>query len=90
MQVDFTPAQLEFVQRAIASGRFGCEEDAVKEALALWEERERERVEILAALDEAEADLSGGRYRDYNQESSSQLAQDLKVEARSPRHRKQS
>jgi Arc/MetJ-type ribon-helix-helix transcriptional regulator len=82
MRVDFTPDQREFVQRAIASGRFRREEDAVEEALALWEERERLRIEILAALDESEADLSAGRYKDYSQESSSRLAQDLKFEAR--------
>ena len=90
MRVDFTPGQREFVQRAIASGRFQREEDAVREALVLWEERERVRVEILAALDQAEADLSAGRYRDYSQESSSQLAQDLKIEARTLRRREQS
>jgi hypothetical protein len=40
---------------AIDSGRLRGEEDAVKEALSLWEERERARAEILAAVDEAEA-----------------------------------
>jgi len=89
MRVDFTPGQREFVQRAIASGRFRREEDAVQEALALWEERERARIEILAALDEAETDLSAGRYRDYSKESSSQLARDLKAEARTLRHHEQ-
>jgi Arc/MetJ-type ribon-helix-helix transcriptional regulator len=90
MQVDFTPGQREFVQRSIASGRFRREEDAVEEALALWEERERVRIEILAALDEAEADLSAGHYQDYTQESLPRLAQDLKFEVRALRIREQS
>ena len=90
MHVDFTAEQREFVQRAIASGRLRREEDAVEEALSMWEERERVRIEILAALDEAETDLSAGHYQDYTQESSARLAQDLKVEARSFRNREQS
>jgi Arc/MetJ-type ribon-helix-helix transcriptional regulator len=90
MQIDFTPDQREFVQRAIASGRFRREEDAVKEALSLWEERERNRIEILAALDEAEAELSAGRYADYSREDSSLLAHDLKAEARALRRRAKS
>jgi putative addiction module CopG family antidote len=90
MQIDLTPDQREFVHRAIASGRFRREEDAVEEALSLWEERERARIEILAALDESEADLEAGRYDDYTQESSPRLAQDLTSEARTLRRREQS
>lgn len=90
MEVDLTPGQREFARRAIAGGRFRREEDAVEEALSLWEERERVRIEILAALYESEADLSAGRYDDYTQESSSRLAQDLKFEARTLRRREQS
>lgn len=90
MQVDLTPDQREFVQRAIASGRFVREEDAVEEALSMWEERERERVAILTALDESEADLSAGRYDDYTRESSPRLVQDLKREARAFRRNEHS
>ena len=63
MNVDLTPDQQAFIRRAIDSGRFHREEEAVQEALALWEERERRRAEILAALDEAEASLAGGEGR---------------------------
>jgi Arc/MetJ-type ribon-helix-helix transcriptional regulator len=89
VQIDLTPDQREFILRAIASGRFRREEDAVEEAMALWEERERARIEILAALDASEADLEAGRYDDYTQEGSSRLAEDLKVEARALRRREQ-
>ena len=59
----------------------------MEEALSLWEDRERARFEILAALDQSEADLESGRYADYTQESSPRLAKDLKSEARALRRR---
>ena len=40
MNVDLTPDQRALVKRAIESGRFSREEEAVQEALALWEERD--------------------------------------------------
>jgi len=43
MDVHLTPDQRAFVRQAIDSGRLRGEEDAVKEALSLWEERERGR-----------------------------------------------
>jgi Arc/MetJ-type ribon-helix-helix transcriptional regulator len=43
MDVQLTSGQRAFARRAIKSGRLQPEEDAVKEALALWEERERQR-----------------------------------------------
>ncbi|MBI4204673.1 MAG: hypothetical protein HY527_06575 [Betaproteobacteria bacterium] len=50
MNVELTPDQRAFVQKAIESGRFARQEEAVKEALALWEERERRRLGIIARL----------------------------------------
>lgn len=50
MEVEFTPDQKAFVRQAIESGRLQRQEDAVKEALGLWEERERRRLEILVAV----------------------------------------
>lgn len=41
MEVQLTPDQQLFVRRAIESGRLASEEAAIREALALWEERER-------------------------------------------------
>ncbi len=46
------------MREAIESGRLRREEDAVQEALSLWEERERLRAELLAGVDEAEASLA--------------------------------
>jgi len=60
MEVRLTPDQQAFIEQAIESGRFTRAEDAIAEALSLWEERERKRVEILAAVDAAEASLERG------------------------------
>jgi putative addiction module CopG family antidote len=63
MEVRLTPDQEAFVRQGIESGRFHRPEDAVAEALSLWEERERTRAEILAAVDAAEASLARGEGR---------------------------
>ena len=77
MEVLLTPDQRAFVRQAIDSGRLLREEDAVKEALSLWEERERGRAEILAAVDEAEASLARGEGRAITQESMRELAREV-------------
>ncbi len=63
MEVHLTPDQEAFVRQAIESGRLHRPEDAVEQALSLWEERERERAEILASIDLAEASLARGEGR---------------------------
>jgi Arc/MetJ-type ribon-helix-helix transcriptional regulator len=79
MEVQFTPDQEAFVREAIQSGRLRREEDAVKEALSLWEERERRRLEILIAVDKAEASLARGEGRSVTTpEEARQLAEDFK------------
>jgi putative addiction module CopG family antidote len=82
MNVDLTPDQRALVKRAIESGRFSHEEQAVQEALALWEERERRRLEILAAIDEAEASLAKGEGRPITEESMKALAEEIKERGR--------
>ena len=82
MEVQFTPDQKAFVRQAIESGRLRREEDAAKEAFSLWEERERTRAEILAAVDEAEASLARGEGRMITQESMRELAGQVKRRGR--------
>ena len=82
MNVELTPDQRAFVQRAIESGRFSREEEAIEEALALWEERERRRLEILAMLDEADASLARGGGREITEESMKALAEEIKERGR--------
>jgi len=78
MEVDFTPDQKSFVRNAIQSGRLHREEDAVKEALSLWEERERRRLEILAAVELSKASLARGEGRTVTmREESDQLVSDV-------------
>jgi putative addiction module CopG family antidote len=88
MEVHLTPDQEAFVRDAIASGRLNRPEDAVEQALLLWEERERRRVEILASLEAAEADIEAGRFVEYDDDSLPQMAEDLKHEARQLRRGK--
>lgn len=82
MEVQLTPDQKAFVRQAIESGRLHNEDDAVKEALALWEERERRRQEILTAVDEAEASLIRDGGRPISKESMRRLAEDVKRRGR--------
>jgi Arc/MetJ-type ribon-helix-helix transcriptional regulator len=82
MQVELTPDQRAFVLRAIESGRLRSEEDAVQEALVLWEERERQRIEFLSTLDEARASIARGEGREITQESMQQLAHEVKERGR--------
>ena len=55
------------------------------EAFFLWEIRERRRVEIVAALDTAEADLNSALFGDYSDADLPELAVKLKLEARALR-----
>jgi Arc/MetJ-type ribon-helix-helix transcriptional regulator len=82
MTVHLTPDQKAFVRDAIASGRLDGEEDAVREALTLWERRERARAEILASVDVAEAALAHGEGRVITQESVRDLAAEVKQRGR--------
>jgi len=82
MEVQLTPDQKAFIRQAIESGRLHCEEDAAREALALWEERERARAEILAAVEEAEASLARGEGRIITPQSMRELAGEVKQRGR--------
>ena len=82
MEVDLTADQGELIRQAIETGRFHRAEDAVREALLLWEERERRRAEILATLETAEASLSRGEGRDVTQQSMRELANEVKQRGR--------
>jgi putative addiction module CopG family antidote len=82
MEVHLTPDQQAFVRQAVESGRLRRAEDAIQEALSLWEERERARAEILTAVDAAEASLARGDGRIITQESMRQLAEEVKQRGR--------
>jgi Arc/MetJ-type ribon-helix-helix transcriptional regulator len=82
MEVQLTSHQKAFARRAAESGRFRSEEEAVLEALALREERERRRVAFLATLDDARASLARGEGRVITRESMRELAAEVRERGR--------
>ncbi len=82
MDVQFTADQQAFVRQAIKNGRLRSEQDAVQEALALWEERERRRIAFLATLDDARASLARGEGRAITPESVRELAAGVRERGR--------
>lgn len=78
-----TPEQEVFIRQAIASGRFKTAEDAAREALRQWEERERQRMELLIDLDTAEASLAQGDGRRLTRDTIEELTRDVKRRSRS-------
>ena len=87
MEVWLTPDQEAFIRQAIASGRYQTPEEAVRDAMARWEESERARIELLTALDDAEGDLATAQYTDWTEETLPQLSAELKREGRARRDR---
>jgi Arc/MetJ-type ribon-helix-helix transcriptional regulator len=82
MEVHLTPDQQAYIRSAIEAGRLRRAEDAVEEALLLWEERERARVEILAAVDLAERSLADGEGRGITEQSMRELVERIKERGR--------
>ena len=78
MEIRLSPDQEAFVRQGIETGRFSRAEDAIQEALSLWEERERKRVEFLATLEDAKASLARGEGRTITQDSMRELAEEVK------------
>lgn len=82
MDVDLTPDQRAFARRAIESGRLHSEAEAVQEALALWEQRERERAEFLLTLHHSRDSLLRGEGCAITVNSMRHLATDVKERGR--------
>lgn len=78
MQVQLTPEQSSFVEIGIQEGRFRDSEEAVRQALALWETRERARAELVGSLDLAERALDAGEGETYTGETLHQLVESVK------------
>jgi Arc/MetJ-type ribon-helix-helix transcriptional regulator len=66
----------------VESGQLRSEQDAVEEALASWEERERRRAEFLLTLEDARASLARGEGRPITKDSVLQLAREVKEHGR--------
>jgi Arc/MetJ-type ribon-helix-helix transcriptional regulator len=80
MEVQLTPDQEALIRQAVQNGRYVREEDALLEAVSLWERQERRREEILAAVDQAEASHARGEGRSVSsQQEAAQLAERIKL-----------
>jgi putative addiction module CopG family antidote len=82
MQVDLTPEQNSFIELGVQEGRFRSREEAVRQALAQWEQRERARVELLSSLDLADKALDAGEGEDYATENLQSLVESVKSRGR--------
>lgn len=51
MEIELTPEQSDFVRMGIEKGRYRDPADAVGNALDQWVERERQRIELLTAIE---------------------------------------
>ncbi len=79
MEVQLTDDQKAFIRQAIEMGRYAREDEAVRDALSLWEQRERRRAEILAAVDQAEASFARGEGRKITTpQEAADLAEEIK------------
>jgi putative addiction module CopG family antidote len=78
-----TPEQEAFIREGISSGRFATAEDAAREALREWEERQRRRTELLMELDAAEASFARGAGRRITPQSIPEFIEGVKRRARS-------
>ena len=85
MEVHLTPAQNEFVQSAIQSGRYRSAEEVVREALAGWEQSERVRTELAVLLQAGDEDLAAGNITVYTDDTLPQLADEIMAEGRAYR-----
>ncbi len=82
MDVQLTADQKAFARHAIETGRIHHENEVVQEALALWENRERARLEMIAMLDVAEDSLARGEGRVITEQSMMDLASEVKQSGR--------
>jgi Arc/MetJ-type ribon-helix-helix transcriptional regulator len=82
MEVELSSEQQAFVRLAIETGRLHDPAEAAREAFLLWEERERRRAEILAAIDIAEESLARGEGRVITEESMRELAREVSERGR--------
>jgi Arc/MetJ-type ribon-helix-helix transcriptional regulator len=78
MKIDLTPEQNEAVRHAVETGRVHEPEEAGRQAMALWVEREHKRAEFLASLDAAEASIARGEGGIITRELMRELAEDVK------------
>lgn len=85
MEVHLPPQQQAFIEQNVRSGRFASEDEALREAVALLQDRESELERLRTAVDESDADIDAGRYSEYTDETLPHLLDELKAEGRALR-----
>ncbi len=82
MDVHLTPEQEDFIRQAVEAGRFSSADEAMQEAVSLLEAHEREIAELRIDIDDGIADLAGGNYTDYTDETLPRMMEDIRREGR--------
>jgi putative addiction module CopG family antidote len=77
MEIKLTPEEESFVRMGVQDGRYQDPSDAVHRAMGSFVKRERNRLELIASLDEAEASLAAGEGKTYTEETLHELAEDV-------------
>ena len=85
MQINLTEAQEALVRRAVETGRLSRVEDAVTEALLLWEEQQRGREALLASIAAGRQAIARGDGIEITPGSMRALADDVKRRGRERR-----
>ena len=85
MHITLTEAQEALVRRAVETGRLSRVEDAVTEALLLWEEQQRTREALLAKIEAARQAIAQGEGIAITRDSMQALADDVKRRGRERR-----
>lgn len=79
MKMRLSAGQEALIREGIENGRLQKPEDAIEEAMSLWEARERRRMEILLAVEAAEVSLARGEGRTVtSRDEAILLAEDIK------------
>jgi hypothetical protein len=82
MEITPTSDQALLIRQAIEAGRIDSPERAGQEAMALWEDYERRRADILAKVDAGEASVARGDGISITRSSMRELAECVKHRGR--------
>ena len=82
MEIALTPEAHDVIGQAVAAGHVKDAGEAVRQAVALWVEHERRRIELLSAIDQAETSITRDGGTAMTEKSMGNLAADVKRRGR--------
>lgn len=88
MEVRLSSEQESFIEQNVRAGRFASADDAIRAAVELLEEHERELDELRAGVDAGDEDYAQGRYTEHTIESTPELFEELRRGSRAYRDQK--